>query len=98
MLEPPEHSPMQATHRARTGPHTGPVKASSRLAQPVHILSPLFGHPVHMLSPLVGHTENPLPAHSPTGPQPQTHLSKYPGAPHHHPVAPPTNIPPNTPL
>ena len=35
MLEPPEHSPMQATHRARTGPHTGPVKANSKLARPV---------------------------------------------------------------
>ena len=35
MLEPPQHSPMQATYRARTGPHTGPVKAGNRLARPV---------------------------------------------------------------
>ena len=35
MLEPPQHSPMQAIHRARTSPPTGPVKASSRLARPV---------------------------------------------------------------
>ena len=61
MLEPPQHSPMQATHRPPYRPRKGQQQTSTacaggpRAGHLVHMLSPLVGHPVHMLSPLVGH-------------------------------------------
>ena len=65
MLQPPQHSPMQATH---TGPIQAPIQAHKGQHQTstacvggplaghlVHMLSPLVGHLVHMLSQFVGH-------------------------------------------